>query len=313
MQGHGFARLRKGWGAKFVRTVMTDNQVFHQNRQMPREVRDGLNLLMNELHSDSDMPEQAPLSRIINGASVAEFVDLANVVEDDTCQEQVGIDLGVVTAEGSRQCNQAHDMLKQSSDKSMVHGHSSRSTLQAGCNRWISNYADKQLPEPGVACCGHSHGQFGVHLLDVPFGVRQEVAQIVVPFQGRENLFQGQFFLAVEELDATAHLNNVVTFEGGNERSKVVPHFATDRASAIDQFNLEPGSAGAERCPHFLLANKEVRHDKLAVGKINHKMRLHGPYAFGIGTGIFFFFLGVSGVGGTSWMTVAPCTAAVSV
>ena len=37
------------------------------------------------------------------------------------------------------------------------------------------------------------------------------------------------------------------------------------------------------------------------------------PLTFGSGTFCFFFFVAASGVGATSWITVAPGTAAVSV
>ena len=48
-----------------------------------------------------------------------------------------------------------------------------------------------------------------------------------------------------------------------------------------------------------------MRHHDLAIRKVDNEMGLHQPQAFGTGT--FFFFLGVSGVGATSWIMVAPC------
>src|SRR5208282_2095509 len=169
--------------------------------------------------------------------------------------------------------------------------------------------ARKQLFEPGIPHSGDGGPQIGVELLDVAFRVRQKIAEVVIALSGGDDLLERQLLPAVVEFHAAADLDNVIAFERRRKRGKVFPHFRRDRARAVGKFELKPRRAGARRRTHFFFADEKERSDCLAVGEIGDEMRFHEPPAFGKGSFFLPFFLSwASGVGATSWITVAPET-----
>ena len=71
--------------------VVAEDDVLQVEEEVARESRDLGRLLAQEEHPDPDVPHQLPLIRVREGPRVGELADLADVVEDGRCDEDVDV------------------------------------------------------------------------------------------------------------------------------------------------------------------------------------------------------------------------------
>ena len=99
----GFASLRQGRRAELVRAVMAQNQ--DARPEWPGAAGNpGIALIFSRTIPAPIMmwPSRRPFGGIFDAARVAEFFDLADIVQDDAREQQIRIELGIVRRRRAR-------------------------------------------------------------------------------------------------------------------------------------------------------------------------------------------------------------------
>src|SRR3984957_4034126 len=253
---------------------MAQDQMFDENGERRRKIRDGFYFVANDAAADGDVAKQAAGRGVLDAAFVAKFFNFADVVEDDATQQQVGIEFGILLEDTAAEADEADDVFEQAADESVMHHHGGGSAFEFQGGGGVVDNALQQAFQVRIGHACDFSAELGVELLDVIFGVGEKIAEIVFALFGGNNLLESDFFLAVVEFDAATDYDYVVTFEGLGDGFEVVPHFGRDGAGAIAQGKLQPGFAAGGGA-NSLLADEEKGGDGLAILQIRNEMRFH--------------------------------------
>src|SRR6266436_3676253 len=93
MENHGLPDHRQFWRAKLIFPVVADEHMLYYDLQVFRKTFDGIHLPCDRLQLQHDVAQKLALGGIADGAVVAEFVQLSNVMKDGGSQKQVEIQL----------------------------------------------------------------------------------------------------------------------------------------------------------------------------------------------------------------------------
>src|SRR6266403_4408260 len=121
VEGHGFADHGELWRAKFVLAVMADEEMLDDGFQVGRETLDGVHGFGDSFEFHHDVAEELAFDGVADGALVAKFVELADVVQNRGRQQQINVELRVVGSDLPREAAQADDVLEQAAEISVVH------------------------------------------------------------------------------------------------------------------------------------------------------------------------------------------------
>src|SRR6185312_17180297 len=100
--------------------MMADDQVLDESFEFGWEVRDQSDLLVQHFQLDNHVPEKLPFGGIGKRALIAELVDLSNIVQEGSGEQQVAIDLRIQGSDRVAKPHQRDHVLKQPADKGMV-------------------------------------------------------------------------------------------------------------------------------------------------------------------------------------------------
>ena len=97
-----------------------------------------------------DVAEELAFGGVADGALVAEFVELADVVEDGGGEEQVDVELSVVPRYNFGQAAKADDVFEQAAHIGVMHDFGGGCALVACCGRGFGDDLQDELFEPGI-------------------------------------------------------------------------------------------------------------------------------------------------------------------
>src|SRR5271155_1534116 len=117
---------------------MADEQMLDHRLQRRRKSFDRVHRLTDRFHFHNDVAQKLALRRVTNGAVVAKFVELANVVQYGYGQEQVRIELGIMIGCQLRQAAKTDDVFEQTTEVSVMHYFCGRSTLVTRGGRGVA-------------------------------------------------------------------------------------------------------------------------------------------------------------------------------
>ena len=115
---------------------MGQNTVFHLVCQQFRKSRDFLNLLVDHLHADDDMADELSLLRIVVARELGKFSRLSDIVKKSYRDQQISLEIGIISAEKMAQVGDAERVLRKASHKAVVN---------ALCRRGLSETVNKFL------------------------------------------------------------------------------------------------------------------------------------------------------------------------
>src|SRR4051812_5716279 len=113
MKNNGFDRLRQLGRAEFIGTVMADQQVLHQQRQLRRKIRNRGNLLVDQLHFHDQMAQELARVGVIHRSLKGKLINFADVMKKATDQQQIDVDAAIVLDDFEDQLEQRERMLEQ--------------------------------------------------------------------------------------------------------------------------------------------------------------------------------------------------------
>src|SRR5262249_35298318 len=100
VERHRLRRHRQPRAAVLVSAVVAQGQVLEAERQLSRERLAGefgnlLDLLVEDLDADVEMPEELPLVGVAEDVLVTQLAHLADVVEEHAEEEQIAVDVWI--------------------------------------------------------------------------------------------------------------------------------------------------------------------------------------------------------------------------
>src|ERR1035437_7855619 len=99
---------------------MADDQMFEQSLQLGGKAGQLRELGLQHLQFDDHVAEQLAARGVGKRAVVGQFVNLADVMQKRSCQQQVAVDLWIVPAHQVAGAEQRHDVIEQSADVGMM-------------------------------------------------------------------------------------------------------------------------------------------------------------------------------------------------
>src|SRR5579862_729128 len=120
MEQQRFRKHRQLRRAEFILTVMADDQVLDQRLQLRRKIWLGRKLLLQHLQLYDHVAQKLATCGVSKRTMVTKFVNLADVVQERAGQQQVTIDLRVISSDQIAGPKQRHDMIEQSANVSMM-------------------------------------------------------------------------------------------------------------------------------------------------------------------------------------------------
>ena len=156
-----------------------------------------------------------------------------------------------------RQANQAHDVLQQPADISVMHGHRRRRALHLRRNRRIVHHVFQQPLDPRIPHRRISPRQLGIKLFHVMLRVRQKIRKIVIAFRRPARSARASFPSARCKVSRGRESAPRRRLERFRQRLEVVPHFRGNRAGAVAQRQFQPGFPAALRCADVFRADQK--------------------------------------------------------
>src|SRR5579864_8327984 len=123
------------------------------------------------------MAEKLALGGVREGAVVSEFVNLADVVQEDAGEEKVAVDLRIVRAHQVAGAEQRHDVVEQASDIRVVKRFCGGGIAVGGGDFGIGHEGLDQRLEMRILKSGDEGGQDLPELADVFGGLGQIVGK----------------------------------------------------------------------------------------------------------------------------------------
>src|SRR6202162_6678601 len=121
MEDQGFADHGKLGRAKLVFTVMADEDVLDNGFQLCGEANDIVHGAGDGFEFHHDMAEQSAFRGVADGTVVAEFFELANVVEHRSSEEKVDIEFEIVRGDLRGQATEANNVFEQAAEIRVMH------------------------------------------------------------------------------------------------------------------------------------------------------------------------------------------------
>ncbi len=131
MEDHRFANHRQFGRAKLVLAVMADQKMLHYGFQICGKTFDGVHGFRDGFQFHHDMTEELAFRGVADGTVVAEFIQLANVMEDGGGHQEIGVQLRIVRGNLFGQLTKADHVLEEASEIGVVHDFGGRGALVA--------------------------------------------------------------------------------------------------------------------------------------------------------------------------------------
>src|SRR5262249_24776483 len=231
---------------------------------------------MNRVQFHDDVTKQFALGGIADGPFVTQLIELSDIVENRRSNQQIEIEIRVVSSDLVGQAAQTDHVLEQTTDVRMMHHLGGRSALVKRSDFRVVQHREIELAQKRIGDSVGKVEQLHPQLADVFFCVRQKVREIDFFRLGYTPLQDGQLWPVTVELDASLHLHEVVTRNVLSCGFKEVPHTRFDRAAAVPKGEAQVGLTFA-RVANFLLVYQKKRGDVLFAGKIGDESRFHVP------------------------------------
>src|SRR6266704_1931795 len=241
VENEGFADHGELGRAEFVLAVMADKKMLDDGLQVRGETFDGVHSFRNGFEFHHDVAEELAFDGVADGAFVAEFVELADVMQNRGGEEKINVELGVMRGGLPGKAAQADDVLEQAAEISVMHYFCRGSAFVFRGDSGIRNDRGDEIVQPG---------------LGEPKLLKRKLRPVAVDF------------------DARVHLDEVVAIDVFHHDVELVPHAGFDGAAAVAKLEPQIGLALASVANLFFV-NEEKSSNGLFRVEIGDEGRLH--------------------------------------
>ena len=260
--------------AEFVLAMVADEEMLNDGLQVWRETFDGVHGFGDGFKFHHDVAEELAFDGVADSAFVAEFVELADIVEHRRGEKKIDVQLGIVRGSLLGEPAQTEDVLDEAAEKRMVHDFGGGGALVLRGDCWIRNDAGDEFVQPGISDGSGEFLELREKLFDIFLGVRQKIGEVDL-FGFREaKLQQRKLGPVAVDFNARVYLDEIVAADVLGNDVELIPHARFDGAAAIAKLEAEIGFAFAGVATFFFV-NEEKRSDGLFGVEIGDERRLH--------------------------------------
>ena len=257
--------------AELVGAVVADDHMFEPEPQLlrerrPREVRDPSELLAEDADPHDEVADELALVGVSKSLLIREFVELAEVVEEDPGEQEVAVEVGVEVGDPSRDLEHRGDVLQEATPVGVVVANPRGRGHELGHERLVDEEAIDQGAQVRVAEGAESLAGAGEHLGRVDPGLGEELHRVEVRGVGPEGLGDDQLERPLEELDLAADPDVIARVEAVRHGLARVPHSGADGGGLVPELQVEvriPLAVG----PDLLLGHEQDFFQGVAIGE----------------------------------------------
>ena len=170
-------------GSEFIFSVVGQDAVPHLCREDGRESVDFFDLFVDHLAADDDVADQLPLFRVVIAGEGGELAHLADIMQQSDAHEEISLEQRVALAVEVAELGNAQSVFAESADKTVVYRFRSRRQFKSFDELCIVHKKHLQkLFEVRVLDGIHKLQDRLVHVIDIPFGNRQIIGRVILPF-----------------------------------------------------------------------------------------------------------------------------------
>src|SRR5208283_3868823 len=221
--------------SKIVLPVMADNQMFEQSLQLRRKVRQVCDFSLQHLQFDDHVPQQLAARGIGKRAIVSQFLNLADVMQKRSRQQQVAIDLRIILADQIAGAEQRHHVIEQPADVGMMKSLGRGGVAVAFGNFRIRHEEFDQRLQVRILEAGDKFRQLPPQFPDILGGFRKVIGEVDLRLFHAPQLVNRELKTILVFVDKPLDLEKVVLLEDVDEFVDVIPHLGLDLTAAIGE------------------------------------------------------------------------------
>jgi hypothetical protein len=161
---------------------------------------------------------------VVEAAAPGELADFADVVEDGSGDEEVGVDFGVEGGGGEADADQVEDVLEKTADPGMVETLGGGGFEELGAQGGVVEEGEDEAAKVRVREGGDVAAELGGHGGDVVLGGWDKVGGVDFGGGGETHLGEGDLELALVLGDLALDLDVAAGGAGGEGVGEVFPH-----------------------------------------------------------------------------------------
>ena len=256
------------------------DDVLHEHGLLRRKSGEGGADAAHVLGPHVEVPQQAPLVRVVERPLVGKFVHLPDVVQQRPGEEQVGIHPFVVGRQHAADPRDGDRVLQQPADVVVVHRLPARRLAEAARHVRFRRVRKDGREEPRQVLVLHRRDVLLERLperLDPLLRDREVLGEVLRPPFLPPDLVDLELDAALVRDGGAAHLDHVVPVEPLPDLLGAVPHPRLDLSRPVAQLQGQvrlPGVAGQQR----LVRDEEQVADRLPLLEVLHETRLLHRY-----------------------------------
>src|SRR5271165_6986010 len=146
VENKSFANHGEFRGTKFIFPVMANEDVLNDGPEAGWKALHAIHGLVDGVELHHDVAEELALRGVTDGALVAEFFELAHIVQQSSNEEEIDIEFRIVRGNLFREAAQADDMFEEATKIGMVHGFRGGRALEARDELRVAETGGSELP-----------------------------------------------------------------------------------------------------------------------------------------------------------------------
>ena len=139
---------------------------------------EGRDFFVEEALGDRDVADELAFEGVVERAAPGELADFADVVEDGSGEEEVGVYLGVKRCGGEAEADEVEDVLEEASDPGVVEALGGGGFEEGRAKGGVVEEGEDEAAEVGVGEGGDVAAELGGHGGDVVLGGGDEVCRV---------------------------------------------------------------------------------------------------------------------------------------
>src|SRR5438477_1689037 len=253
---------------------MADEKMLDDGFQVGGKTLYGVHGFRNGFEFHHDVAEKLAFDGVADGALVAKFVELADVVEHRGGEEKIDVQLRIMRGSLFGEAAQTEDVLDEAAEIGMVHHFGGGGALVLRGDCWIRNDAGDEFVQPGISDGGGEFLELREKFFDIFLGVRQKIGEVDFFGLRKAKLQERKLRPVAIDFNARVDLDEIVAADVLGRNVELIPHARFDGAAAVAKLETQIGFAFT-RVANFFFVNEEKRSDGLFGVQISDERRLH--------------------------------------
>ena len=214
--------------------MVGQDAVAHLCREDGRESVDLFDLFVDHLAADDDVADQLPLFRVVIAGEGGEFAHLADIMQQSDAHEEVALEERIALAVEVTELGNAQGVFAESADKTVVYGFRSRRQFKRFDELCIVHKKHLQkLFEVRVLDGIHKLQDRLVHVIDIPFGNRQIIGRVILPFVAESRAADIELQVSLEGDHLSGDIHVVHLSEFSDPHAVRIPDLGVDSSCLV--------------------------------------------------------------------------------